>query len=62
VHPNQKFLYSIGEINNFGGKKAGAVSAFAIDVKTGNSQPLNSQSSGGTGRVISTLIKKATAS
>src|ERR1044071_17360 len=30
VHPNGKVLYSIGEVNNFGGQAAGAVSAFAI--------------------------------
>ena len=49
VHPNQKFLYAIGEISKFGDKKAGSVSAFAIDAATGKLTPLNQQSSGGTG-------------
>ena len=49
VHPNQKFLYAIGEISKFGDKKAGSVSAFAIDATTGKLTPLNQQSSGGTG-------------
>ena len=49
VHPNNKFLYAVGEVANFGGKKAGAVSAFAIDSKTGKLTALNQQSSGGDG-------------
>ena len=38
IHPSGKFLYAVGEIDNFAksGKKAGgAVNAFAIDPKTG---------------------------
>ncbi|HLQ44365.1 MAG TPA: beta-propeller fold lactonase family protein, partial [Planctomycetaceae bacterium] len=31
IAPNEKFLYSVGEISDFGGKKAGAVNSFAID-------------------------------
>ena len=49
VHPNQKFLYAIGEISKFGDQKAGSVSAFAIDATTGKLTPLNQQSSGGPG-------------
>ena len=49
IAPNQKFLYSVGEISDFGGKKAGAVNAFAIDAATGNLKLLNQQSSGGPG-------------
>lgn len=49
IHPNRKFLYAVGEISNFDGKKAGAVSAFAIDGKTGMLQSLNQQASGGGG-------------
>jgi 6-phosphogluconolactonase len=49
IHPNHRFLYAVGEIENFGGKKAGGVSAFAIDPKSGNLTLLNSQSSGGAG-------------
>jgi 6-phosphogluconolactonase len=49
LHPNRKFLYSIGEVSKFGGKKAGSVGAFAIDGKTGKLTALNTQTSGGDG-------------
>ena len=49
LHPNHKFLYAIGEVSRFGGKKAGAVAAFAIDATTGKLTALNQQSSGGDG-------------
>lgn len=49
IHPNEKFLYSVGEISNFEGKKAGGVSAFAIDPRDGSLKPLNEQSSVGAG-------------
>jgi putative heme-binding domain-containing protein len=49
IHPSGKFLYAVGEIDNFGGKKAGAVNAYAIDPKTGDLKLLNQQSSGGQG-------------
>lgn len=47
VHPNQKFLYAINETGS--GAKAGAVSAFAIDAKTGGLTALNQQTAGGAG-------------
>jgi 6-phosphogluconolactonase len=49
VHPNRRFLYAVGEIFEFQGKKAGAVSAFAIDPPTGKLTLLNQQPSGGQG-------------
>lgn len=49
VHPSKRFLYAVGEIADFGGKKVGAVSAFALDPRTGSLKPLNQQSSGGAG-------------
>jgi 6-phosphogluconolactonase len=53
IHPTGKFLYAVGEIDTFGkkGKKTGggAVSAFAIDQKTGDLTLLNQQSSEGSG-------------
>ena len=49
VHPTKKYLYCVGEISEFEGKKTGAVSAFAIDAATGLLAPLNKQSSVGTG-------------
>jgi 6-phosphogluconolactonase len=49
IHPNRKFLYAVGEIDNFGGKKEGAVNAFSIDAQTGKLTLLNQQPSGGAG-------------
>jgi len=47
VHPNHKFLYAVNEVGNYGGKKSGAVSAFAIDRSTGKLTLLNEVASGG---------------
>jgi 6-phosphogluconolactonase len=49
VHPNQRFLYTVGEVNDFQGKRAGVVSAFAIEAKNGKLTLLNQQPSGGQG-------------
>jgi 6-phosphogluconolactonase len=49
IHPNGKFLYAVGEVADFGGKKAGSISAFSIDRKTGKLTALNQQTSGGDG-------------
>lgn len=48
LHPGGRFLYAVGEIGDFGGKKAGAVSAFAIE-PSGKLTLLNQQPSGGPG-------------
>jgi 6-phosphogluconolactonase len=49
VHPSCRFLYSVGEISDFAGKKSGAVNAFAIDPRTGHLTLLNQQMSHGMG-------------
>jgi 6-phosphogluconolactonase len=49
VHPNGRYLYTVGETTNLGGKRAGAVNAFGIAEKTGQLTLLNRQSSGGSG-------------
>ena len=49
IHPNRKFLYSVNEVGDFGGKPSGAVTAFAIDDATGMLKQLNQQSSVGSG-------------
>ncbi len=49
IHPNRRFLYAVGEVEDIGDKKGGGVSAFAIDPKTGNLKLLNQQPSGGPG-------------
>jgi 6-phosphogluconolactonase len=58
IHPNHKFLYSVNEVDDIGGKKGGGVSAFAIDPKTGNLTPLNQQTSGGPGPCHITVDKE----
>lgn len=46
IHPNQKFLYCVGESS---GKDGGGVYAFALDPKTGILTRLNESTSGGAG-------------
>src|SRR5688500_20353144 len=43
IHPSRKYLYAVGEIADFQGKKAGAVSAFSIDPATGKLALLKQQ-------------------
>src|SRR5258706_16467529 len=35
IHPNQKYLYAIAEIDEFKGEKAGGIAAFSIDPASG---------------------------
>lgn len=49
IHPTRQFLYAVDEIGDFGGKRAGAVTAFALDPKTGELTRLNQQSTVGAG-------------
>ena len=49
VHPTRRYLYAVNEVDDFGGRRAGAVSAFAIDAQTGALLPLNQRSSVGDG-------------
>ncbi len=45
IDKDRKYLYAVNELLEYEGKKAGAVSAFAIDKKTGNLQFLNRRTS-----------------
>lgn len=47
IHPSGRFLYAVGELGDFGGKKEGAVGAWSLDPATGRLTALNQQSSGG---------------
>ena len=49
MHPNRPLLYAVGEMDNFGGGKTGAVSALRIEPKTGRLHLLNQKPSGGAG-------------
>ncbi len=49
IHPNHHFLYAANEVANFQGTDNGAISAFAIDPKSGGLTLLNQQASHGSG-------------
>lgn len=58
IHPTHKYLFAVGEISDFEGKKTGGVSAFAIDPNSGNLTLLNAQSSAGPGPCHITLDRQ----
>jgi 6-phosphogluconolactonase len=45
IAPNRRYLFAVNEVEDFEGKKSGALSAFAIDQRTGSLRLLNQQSS-----------------
>jgi 6-phosphogluconolactonase len=47
IASNRRYLYAVNEVEEFDGKKSGAVSAFAIDRRTGSLRLLNQQASMG---------------
>lgn len=49
IDPTRRFLYAVNEVGEFSGIKCGAVSAFAIDPKSGNLTLLNQQPCHGAG-------------
>ena len=49
IAPGGNFLYAVSEVDQIGGKRTGAVDAFARDAKSGMLTPLNRQNSGGSG-------------
>src|SRR6478752_5679631 len=49
IHPSGNYLYAVSEVNDADSKPGGAVSAFALDRKTGALKALNHQSSEGAG-------------
>jgi 6-phosphogluconolactonase len=58
VHPSGKYLYAVNEIGEFNGLKSGAVSAFAIDAKSGMLKELNQVSTHGAGPCYVSLDKE----
>ena len=48
-HPSGNFLYAVNEIDSFQGAKAGSVTGFSIDRKTGKLTQLNAVSTKGPG-------------
>ena len=57
AHPSGKYLYAVNEVNSFNGAKSGAVSAFAIDRKSGTLKLLNQVSAHGAGTCYVSLDK-----
>ncbi len=55
IHPKQPWLYSVGEVGDFAGRRSGAVYAFRIDPPTGMLTLINEQPSGGTGACHASL-------
>lgn len=49
VHPTHHFLYAVSEVDEFNGKRSGAVTGFTLDPADGKLGKLNSQPSGGDG-------------
>jgi 6-phosphogluconolactonase len=49
IHPNHRCLYAVNEVSDAGGGQSGAVSAFAIEPRTGKLTLLNHELSGGAG-------------
>jgi 6-phosphogluconolactonase len=49
IHPSQRYLYSVCEVEEFNGKRSGAVTAFSIEPSSGALTKLNHQLSGGRG-------------
>jgi 6-phosphogluconolactonase len=49
LDPNRPYLYAVNEVSDFKGQKSGAVSAFAVDKKTGELKFLNQVASRGAG-------------
>ncbi len=49
LHPSNHYLYAVGEIDNFDGKRSGAVAAFAVDAASGELKRLNQKPSSGAG-------------
>jgi 6-phosphogluconolactonase len=49
IHPDRRHLYCVNAVADFGEGKTGAISAFALDPKSGDLRFLNKKSSGGPG-------------
>src|SRR5215217_6810055 len=49
LHPSQRYLYAVNEVEDFEGRRTGSVEAHAIDPSTGALSLINRQGSGGLG-------------
>jgi len=58
VDSKRRFLYAVGELSTFGGKKEGALSAFSIDPASGKLHLLNQHGSAVTARVMSRSTRR----
>ncbi len=58
VHPNQRWLYAIEEIEKFGGKPGGGVCAYSVDPVAGGLTLINKESAVGAGPCHVTVDKQ----
>ena len=58
VDPTGRFLYAVNEIDTYRGQQTGAVSAYAIDRKSGLLKPLNEQPTEGRGPAHLTIDRE----
>jgi 6-phosphogluconolactonase len=49
IHPSKRFLFAVSELEEFEGKRTGAVASFTLDAKTGALKAINARPSGGAG-------------
>lgn len=49
LSPNHRFLYTANELNQFGGKRSGAISSYVVDRNTMKLTKINEVSAGGSG-------------
>lgn len=49
IHPSKKYLYACGDVTSADGKKAGGISAFGIDSKSGKLTLINQAATAGAG-------------
>ncbi|SRR5579883_891177 len=57
LSPSGKYLYAVNEVNDYGGKSAGSLSAYSVDRSTGKLTFLNQVSTGGPGPCAVTVDK-----
>lgn len=58
LHPNNRYLYAVGEVDKFEGKSSGGVAAFAIDPDSGELKRLNQKPSDGAAPCHITVDRK----
>jgi len=58
IHPSKQFLFAVNELDEYQGKRAGAVTGFRLDAKSGKLTQINQVSSGGAAPCYISIDKK----